>query len=427
MNSAGQHLRVVMVNYNGGPLLSRAVESVLDSDWFGSLQVVVVDNDSDDGSIDPLIGLDRVTILQRDTNEGFGANNHGFPELLGEAPLPDLPEPDLVALLNPDAMVRPQTLHRLAAELDPPRKVGAAAPRILFDRPFVELAVTDGDITLTRVMVDDLDVTSQCHGVDGAYRLPGRHTPIWRCAAGTALRIPAQIEGQDIVVETGGASAGSLGPERVSGAQTINLDARHRRVVTVVQNAGSRIDGHGVGHNRGFADPEGERSYATVAPAWCGAAVLFSADYLRDVGGFEPAYFLYYEDIDLSLRGLARGWSTVYVPDAIVEHRHSDSATQGTRQLEVLQHRNRLLMLVRNGSLPHAARAYARAAATPSSLLVSSFRSGDGAARRRLAAWRFRSFMGAVAGIPDALSGRRANNAKRRVPVREVIEAASGS
>ena len=42
--------------------------------------------------------------------------------------------------------------------------------------------------------------------------------------------------------------------------------------------------------------------------AWCGGAVLLRASYLADVGGFDERLFLYYEDVDLSMRGTERGW-----------------------------------------------------------------------------------------------------------------------
>ena len=205
---------------------------------------------------------------------------------------------------------------------------------------------------------------------------------------------------------------------------TFRVDEFER--LTVVQNAGSRLGPRGAGENRGFTAIAAHEQNRPVAPAWCGAAVLLSSAYLEDVGGFEPFYFLYYEDIDLSLRGIGRGWSTAYVADAVVEHRHSDRATQGTERVEVLQHRNRLVMLVRNAPLPEVTRAFLAAVATPGSLLVSSLRAGDGAARRRLAGWRVRAVVGALPMLPAAVAGRRRLGRQRRRSVAEVWEVATG-
>ena len=51
-----------------------------------------------------------------------------------------------------------------------------------------------------------------------------------------------------------------------------------------------------------------------------GAAVMLRLTALRQVGGFDPEFFLYYEEVDL-MRQLARkGWQTWHVSDALVIH-----------------------------------------------------------------------------------------------------------
>lgn len=425
MNPQDRRLRAVLVNWNGGPLLERAVDSLLAADWPGPVDVVVVDNSSTDGSVDRVAARAGVYVLQRAANEGFGANNHGIADLLGAGTVGDLAEPDVVVLLNPDAAVRPDALLQMADALDVEQMVGAVAPRIVFDRPFVDLTVTEGDVTITSVRSGGAEVTSQCHGVGGAFRLPGPEQPIWRCGSGSRLRVPAP-DGDDAVhLCFGAASSGRIAGTSADGAGTVCIELAAAPRISLVQNAGSRIGPRGVGENRAFAEAADAGVPGDVAPAWCGAAVMLAADYLRDVGGFEPSYFLYYEDIDLSLRGLARGWATAYRHDAVVEHRHSDRATQGTRQVEVLQHRNRLVMLVRNAPLAEAAQAFGLALLTPASLLVSSLRSGDGAARRRLAGWRLRSVVGAVQMLRGALRGRRALSTTRRLTPAEVFARAA--
>lgn len=51
-----------------------------------------------------------------------------------------------------------------------------------------------------------------------------------------------------------------------------------------------------------------------------GAAVLFRRSAFEQVGGFEPALFLYGEDVDLSWRLRAAGWKLRYLPWASVIH-----------------------------------------------------------------------------------------------------------
>lgn len=51
-----------------------------------------------------------------------------------------------------------------------------------------------------------------------------------------------------------------------------------------------------------------------------GALMECRTEALRDVGGFDPRYFLYFEDADLSRALQARGWRCVFCPEAVVTH-----------------------------------------------------------------------------------------------------------
>lgn len=46
----------------------------------------------------------------------------------------------------------------------------------------------------------------------------------------------------------------------------------------------------------------------------------------QQLGGFDPHYFLYHEDSDLSRRVLANGGSILYTPDICVTHHGSVTA-----------------------------------------------------------------------------------------------------
>jgi len=53
-----------------------------------------------------------------------------------------------------------------------------------------------------------------------------------------------------------------------------------------------------------------------------GAFMFFSADNFRKIGGFDEAFFLYYEDVDLSKQALGLGLATFYVAEYSALHRH---------------------------------------------------------------------------------------------------------
>ena len=82
--------------------------------------------------------------------------------------------------------------------------------------------------------------------------------------------------------------------------------------------------------------------------AWCGGAVLLRREYLDDVGYFDERLFLYYEDVELSLRGAARGWRYRTAPAAVVRHVHSATATERSPLAAHYNERNRLLVTTRH-------------------------------------------------------------------------------
>ena len=67
----------------------------------------------------------------------------------------------------------------------------------------------------------------------------------------------------------------------------------------------------------------------------------------RTPGGFDPRYFMYYEDLDLSWRLRLRGWKVVYVPTALVEHDHAASSGEWSPFFRFHVERNRPLMLLK--------------------------------------------------------------------------------
>ena len=63
--------------------------------------------------------------------------------------------------------------------------------------------------------------------------------------------------------------------------------------------------------------------------AWLsGCALLLRRQAFESVGGFDPGYFLYVEDVDLGDRLRAAGWRLRYEPAAVVEHRVGASTSR---------------------------------------------------------------------------------------------------
>jgi N-acetylglucosaminyl-diphospho-decaprenol L-rhamnosyltransferase len=64
-----------------------------------------------------------------------------------------------------------------------------------------------------------------------------------------------------------------------------------------------------------------ERKPVERVAGWLsGACLLVRTKAWEEVGGFDPRYFMYFEDVDLGDRLARAGWSSRYVPEAHVTH-----------------------------------------------------------------------------------------------------------
>jgi len=112
--------------------------------------------------------------------------------------------------------------------------------------------------------------------------------------------------------------------------------------------AGGRIDwkqgsathyGHGR-RDEGRFNRRGEVSFAT------GCALLLKREALEKVGLFDERYFMFGEDVDLSIRLAKAGYRILYLPEAVVWHKVGGSvARKGEGFIYYHMTRNRLLTM----------------------------------------------------------------------------------
>lgn len=87
----------------------------------------------------------------------------------------------------------------------------------------------------------------------------------------------------------------------------------------------------------------GQFEEATTVAFATGCCMLTTPDVWKKVGGFDPAYFLYYEDADLSMRLRHKGYQLLMEPKAILYHINAGSTDGGGSDLhQYYQTRNRL-------------------------------------------------------------------------------------
>lgn len=127
---------IVIVNYKTAVLAIDCLQSIAGQAGASTrLRVVVVDNASGDGSVDRLRSAiaDRgwggwVELLPSDRNGGFAAGNNLA--IAREMERPKADRPRYVLLLNPDTVVRPDSISTLVDFMESHPRVGIAGSRI---------------------------------------------------------------------------------------------------------------------------------------------------------------------------------------------------------------------------------------------------------------------------------------------------------
>jgi len=91
-----------------------------------------------------------------------------------------------------------------------------------------------------------------------------------------------------------------------------------------------------------------ERPTEPVEADWMlGAFLLLRRDMLDELGGFDPGFRLYGEDIDLCYRAAKAGWERWFVPHAVVSHAHAAVTDSQFLTRQTLWHWRGILRLVR--------------------------------------------------------------------------------
>jgi hypothetical protein len=243
---------VVLVNYNGREHLPACLDSLAKLDYAGSHEVVVVDNDSTDGSVELIEQrYPDVRVLAQKTNLGFAEGNNVAARASSS---------ECLALLNTDMAVEPDWLTELVA----------------------------------------------------AYA-PGEG---YRCVAG-------------VILDWSG--------ERLDFADGV-------------------VNYYGFGEQVGFDRPLSDVAIHDGRELLfaCGGSMLVQRDAYLAVGGFDPEYFAYFEDVDLGWRLWLAGHRVRLAARARVRHRHhGTSGGMPSYQRRLLYERNALRTLVKNLDEPN--------------------------------------------------------------------------
>lgn len=154
-----------------------------------------------------------------------------------------------------------------------------------------------------------------------------------------------------------------------------------------IDGAGVSLFREGIALDRGMREKDvGQYDRAEYVAGACCAAAFYRRSMLEAlrVGDeyYDEDFFAFYEDVDLSVRGLLLGWRTWYIPDAVAHHVRGACLAKSSRFGEFLAWRNMQFFYLK------------------------TFENGDkvGAILRRLLYWVW-SFT--VTGTPGRLDGEK--------------------
>lgn len=364
---------VLLVNYNGQGVLQECLTAVLATEYPKELlEVIMVDNNSRDNSVAYVRrNFPWVKIIPSKTNLGFAeGNNLAYANASGE----------LIALLNTDTQVRPNWLRPMVESLKKNKDAGLISPKLLYSTPYIPATIhstvatraemNDGvDFTPLGIRVEDVQTSSKDKVVwyDSGFLVSHDGTAINRWTREEArILLPfsqsAAVNSYTFTlhghkyknhiksffrlnVAGKKKKEDSLEPFQVK-QFTIRLDHSdipNSKLIWLVQNAGNCVTKSGFGRDRGsvvtqsrpqhiefYEESKNYFDQEVELLAVCGGCFLARREVIEQLGLFDPDYFMYYEDLDFSLRVWRAGWNIRYCPESEILHRHK--ATTNTRE-----------------------------------------------------------------------------------------------
>lgn len=180
-----------------------------------------------------------------------------------------------------------------------------------------------------------------------------------------------------------------------------------------VNACGTAVHLSGISSCRGLGDEQHDHVTEAPVAAVSGAAFVARRDILDEIGGFDERFFMYMEDIELSMRARLAGYDVLLAPRSRV--RHSYHLTVPAWKFFYLE-RNRFFLLA------NIFRARTLIALAPALLVAEAgvwcfaLRSGPAVTWAKL-----RSYAAVLASLPAMRANRRRVQSLRRVPDADLL------
>jgi GT2 family glycosyltransferase len=187
-------------------------------------------------------------------------------------------------------------------------------------------------------------------------------------------------------------------PEAGSAASKMLLFDRRDTLHT----AGDLMGKDGIPRNRGVWEKDvGQYDQDRWVFGPCGGAAAYRRDAWQQAGGFDPALWMYMEDVDLAWRLQRLGWRSIYAPEARIYHQLS--ATGGGVLASTYTGRNTLWVIARNWPGPLLRRHWRAIVAAQARIAWDALRAWRGEAARA----RLRGQLAGLLGLPRAWRQRQ--------------------
>jgi len=80
----------------------------------------------------------------------------------------------------------------------------------------------------------------------------------------------------------------------------------------------------------------------------CAGAAIYRREFFESVGLFDERFFAGFEDVDISLRGLRKGWFFTYEPEAVIYHHKSPTFNKLSHRKHIELRKNLFLTGIKN-------------------------------------------------------------------------------
>lgn len=349
------NVSVILVNYNGKRYIDNLFESLVKlkhSDF--TYEIVFVDNDSKDGSVDYLkekFGqYDNIKIVETGANLGFaGGNNAGVSKAEGE----------YIVLLNNDTAVDEMWLEELYHSKLKHNDCVMLNSKLLFFYDFIKIKFATKDKILLdkKILINGKEYTIDNKFCKNLLYEDSRIV----CFGHSEICIPLLDGVSDYSIEFSTVEEATDDDFVVYNEKKTSLKGSKTVVAideeiikndkfAIVQNAGSGVNNHYDGYDIGFGQVDSEEfDKEYEINNGCGASIIFSKADFDAVNGFDERFFMYYEDTDLSYRlKKYSGKKIMYCPTSIVRHIHTGSSTEWSPFFTYQVYRNKLLFIKNN-------------------------------------------------------------------------------